>query len=180
VEGPAWMRTQMYGIEAKLPANASQAQIPEMLQALLSDRLKLSVHHDTRLLPTNFLLVARKGPKMRPVPEQDEMLELKLDVPQVKLSGRGSIEKLIDQLNHGLGGPDPWVDKTGLSGFFEIKLDFAMGRPPDSAAARPDDLPGGQRLPEALEQQLGLRVEVKKAPVDVVVVDRVERTPADN
>jgi len=177
VEGPDWMRTQMYDIEAKLPANASKNQIPEMLQALLTERLKLSVHHETRLLPANILLVARKGPKMRRVTDADDDLELKLDVPMVRLSGKGSIAQLIDQLNHGLGGSDPWVDMTGLTGFFEIKLEYDMS--PDSAAQREDSV-GAPKLAQALDEQLGLRVEVRKAPTDIVVVDRAEKIPVAN
>jgi uncharacterized protein (TIGR03435 family) len=178
VDGPDWMRTQMYAIQAKLPANSSPDQIPEMLQALLAERLKLFVHHESRPLPNNLLLVGRKGPKMRPAAEKDENLDLKLDVPLVRLTGRGSIAQLIDQLNHGLGGSDPWVDLTGLSGFFEIKLEYDMSR--DSAAAQPDDALSLPKLPAALEQQLGLRVEVRKAPTDIVVVDRVEKIPLVN
>jgi uncharacterized protein (TIGR03435 family) len=178
VDGPAWMRTQLYNIAAKLPPNATEDQIPEMLQALLADRLKLSVHHEKRPLPTNVLLVARKGPKMRQVMEQDEILELKLDVPLVHLSGRGSIQKLIEQLNHGLGGTNPWVDQTSLNGFFEIKLEFDMS--PDLPRAQQEDVLSAPRLPQALEQQLGLRVEVRKEPADIVVVDRVEKVPVEN
>ena len=178
VEGQDWMRAQMYDIEAKLPANALKDQIPEMLQALLAERLKLSVHHETRLLPANILLVAKKGPKMRRVTEPDNDLELKLEPPVVRLSGKGSIPQLIDQLDHGLGGPDPWVDTTGLNGFFEIKLEYDMSR--DSAPAQADDALGLPKLPAALEQQLGLRVEVRKAPTDIVVVDRAEKIPVEN
>jgi uncharacterized protein (TIGR03435 family) len=180
VDGPGWMRSQLYDIEAKLPTNASKGQIPEMLQALLADRLKLSVHHEMRPLPTDVLLVSRKGPKMRQVMEKDEDLDLKLDVPVVQLNGRTSIEKLVDQFNHGLGGRDRWVDMTGLSGVFEIKLRFSLDVRADSPLAQKEDFPGEPKLPEALEQQLGLRVELRRAPTDVVVVDHVERTPIDN
>ncbi len=170
VDGPAWMRTQLYNIQARLPQNASKDQIPEMLQTLLADRLKLAIHHEMRPLPTN-VLVAGKSLKMRRVDTGgDEGLELNLDVPLVKLSGRGSIAQLIDQLNHGLGGPHPWIDMTGLSGFFEIRLTFDMT--PDSSVT--------PALPQALEEQLGLRVEVRKTPTDVVVVDHVEKIPAEN
>jgi uncharacterized protein (TIGR03435 family) len=178
IDGPDWMRTQMYAILAKLPANSSPDQIPEMLQGLLAERLKLSVHHESRPLPNNVLLVGRKGPKMRQATEKDGNLELKLEVPVVRLNGKGSIQQLIDQLNHGLGGSDPWVDMSGLSGFFEIKLEYDMSR--DSAPVQADDALGLPKLPAALEQQLGLRVEVRKAPTDIVVVDRVEKIPVEN
>lgn len=178
IDGPAWMRTQLYEIEAKLPANASQGQIPEMLQALLAERLKLSVHHEARPVPTNVLLVGRKGPKMRPAADGNENLELKLEVPLVHLSGRGSMVELTDQLNHGLGGRDPSVDQSGLSGFFEIKLDFDQS--PASPTAQPGEFLSAPKPPEALEQQLGLRVEVRKMPTDIVVVDRVEKIPVEN
>jgi uncharacterized protein (TIGR03435 family) len=180
IDGPAWMRTQFYSIEAKLPPNTSKDQIPQMLQALLADRLKLAVHHESRPVETNLLQVARKGAKMRAVTEPDADLDLKLEVPMVHLSGHGSIGKLVEQLNHGLGGADPWIDRTGLSGVFEIKLDYAMDMKSDSSLAQRDDVLTAPKLPQALEGQLGLRVEVKKAPADFVVVDRVEKIPTDN
>ena len=177
VEGPGWMRTQQYDIEAKLPANGSKDRIPEMLQSLLTERLKLAVHHETRPLAANVLLIGKKPPKMHLAAEGDENLELKLEVPIAHLSGRGSMQQLIDQLNHGLGGRDPWLDMTGLKGFFEIKLDFLLGGNYSTASADNSPLPS---LSEALEQQLGLRVDTRKAPADVVVVDRVDRTPVEN
>ena len=180
LEGPAWMRSQLYQIEAKLPANSSRDQIPEMLQALLAERLQLSVHHETRLMPANVLLAGRKGSKLHQVPEEDEQLELKLDMPLVHLSGRGSIAKLTDQFNHALGGRDPWIDMTDLGGSFAIKLDYVLDLPANSPLAQRDDVVGMPTLAQALEQQLGLRVEMRKMPADIVVIDRVNRIPAEN
>jgi uncharacterized protein (TIGR03435 family) len=177
IVGPPWMRTQAYDILAKLPPNTSKDQIPDMLQGLLAERLKLVVHHETRPTLTNVLLAGKKEPKMRRAVERDDELQLKLDVPQVHLSGRGSIAMLIDQLHHGLGGPDPWIDETGIGGFFEIKLEFQLG---SGAAAPPGDFSAGPTLTQALESQLGLRVETKRAPADFLVVDRVEKNPVEN
>jgi uncharacterized protein (TIGR03435 family) len=147
-------------------------------QALLAERLKLSIHHEMRPLPNNVLLVGKKGPKMRQATEQDEDLDLKLDVPLVHLSGRGSMQQLIDQFTHGLGGSDPWVDMTGLAGLFEIELEFDMS-PRFAACPGRGDFERAS-APKALGQQLGLRVEVRKAQTDIVLVDRVERFPTDN
>ncbi len=180
VDGPAWMVTQMYSIEAKLPAGASKDQIPEMLQALLADRLKLSVHHDSRPMQTNVLLVSKKGPKMHQVEEEDEILDLDFPNPLVHLTGKGSMAKLIDQFNHGVGGKDSWVDMTGLKGFYQIKLDYALDGPVDSPLFQSDDVRDVPKLPEALEQQLGLRTELRKEPTEIVVVDHVERNPVEN
>jgi len=180
VDGPAWMATQIYAIEAKLPAGSAKDQIPDMLQALLEDQLKLKVHHDTRPLPTNVLLVSKKGPKMHQVAEEDEILDLVFPNPLVHLTGNGSIAKLIDQFNHGVGGKESWVDMTGLKGSFRIKLDYALDGPADSPLFQSDDVRDMPKLPEALEQQLGLRTELRKEPADIVVVDRVERVPAGN
>jgi uncharacterized protein (TIGR03435 family) len=177
VAGPDWMRVQLYQIDAKLPSAESRDQIPEMLQALLAERLKLSVHHESRPLNTNFLLAGKKAPKMRRAAAADDQLDLKLDVPLVHLSGKGTVAQLIDQLNHGLGGGDPWVDQTGLTGAFEIKLDFALA---SGARTAPGDASAAPSAAQAIEQQLGLRVETRKAPADFVVVDHVERTPIQN
>ncbi len=180
IEGPAWTSTQIYAIEAKLPPDSSKDQIPEMLQALLAHQVKLTVHHDTRLLSTNVLLVSKKGPKMRQVAGEDEILDLVFPYPLVHLTGRGSIAKLIEQFNHGVGGRDSWVDMTGLKGSFQIKLDYALEGPADSPLFQRDDVRDVPKLPEALEQQLGLRTELRKEPTDIVVVEHVERVPVGN
>jgi uncharacterized protein (TIGR03435 family) len=112
VAGPDWMRVQLYQIDAKLPSAESRDQIPEMLQALLVERLKLAVHHESRPLNTNFLLAGKKAPKMRAAAASDvapdSQLDLKLEVPLVHLSGKGTIAQLIDQLNHGLNSVCVW------------------------------------------------------------------------
>lgn len=177
VDGPAWMRIQAYDIEAKLPPNASKRHIPEMLQALLVERLKLSVHHEMRMLPTNVLLAGKKV-KLHPAAAQDDMLDFTLDGPLVHISGRGSIQKLIDQLNHGIGR-DPWVDETGLRGVYEIKLDFALDLPSTSPLTQREDFQSTPQIAQALEQQLGLHLEWRKAPADIIVVDHVEKVPAE-
>lgn len=182
VAGPPWMATQLYRIDASFAPNSS-SQIPEMLQTLLAARLKLSVHHETRLLPANILLPAKSGIrplKMHPAAQPDEQLELDLNVPLVHLSGRGTLAQLIDQLNHGIGGRNRWVDRTGLAGFFEFKLDFALELPSNSPLAESPELIGVPQLAEAIERQLGFRVETSKAPADIVVIDSVERVPAGN
>ncbi len=180
VEGPDWMRSQAYAIEGKLPSGASTAQIPEMLQALLAERLKLTVHHATKPLLSNVLVIPKKGPKLRSVPASDGQLELKLEVPVAHITGRGSIQNLVDQLNHGLGGRDPWIDMTGLQGSYEIKLDFTLNYHSDPAKSEPGETSGALPLADALAQQLGLRVEARKTPADIVVVDRVEKIPSSN
>ncbi len=108
VVGPSWMRTQMYAIEAKLPPNASQDQIPDMLRAPCRPA-------ETIGPPRNAAHAHQRAPirykvKMRPVEDWNEGLLLKLESPSplVDLSGRGSIIELLDQLNHGLGGSRPW------------------------------------------------------------------------
>jgi uncharacterized protein (TIGR03435 family) len=174
VDGPAWMEKQLYAVEAKLPSDAPRNQIPEMLQTLLAERFKLSVHHEMRPMPTNVLLPGKKGTKMRSVTEPGDGLVLNLEGRLVHLSGPGSITDLLDQLNHGLGGQYPWADMTGLSGLFQIKLDF------DMFTATPENMPSLPGLPEALGEQLGLRVEVRNLPTDIVVVDHVEKTPVNN
>jgi uncharacterized protein (TIGR03435 family) len=174
IDGPAWMRTQVYSVQAKLPEGAPRDQIPEMLQALLADELKLAVHLETRPMPSNVLLAGKKGSKMSAVSDIGDGLTLSPEVPPlVHLAGRGSMADLIEQLNHGLGGANPWVDETGLSGLFEIRLAFDQS--PDSPLAKQEEIATLPKLRQALEEQLGLRVEVRKLPTEILVVDHVEK-----
>jgi uncharacterized protein (TIGR03435 family) len=75
----------------------------------------------------------------------------------------------------------PVLDMTGLKGFYDLKLDW-VPEPRKSAdgAATDSDRPAGPRLPEALQDQLGLKLENRKAPIDVLVVDRLDKIPTEN
>ena len=167
--GPKWFDSDGYDIDAKSPAGASVQQMPERLQSLLADRFQLALHHETRTLPAYALVVNQGGPKMQPAPDAKPMgfgwgprsIRSKAATMQ------DFAEKLAGALQH------PVLDRTGLAGLYQVDLQFAPVAPdPSETGVAPDIL-------DALREQLGLRLETTRGPVDVLVIDRAEK-PSGN
>jgi uncharacterized protein (TIGR03435 family) len=165
------LSTDRYDIIARASGEASDEQIMQMLQALLEDRFKLAVHRETRELPVFSLVVGKGGPKFHQVTD---------DGSETEIGGRSgyqiaarhiSMKTLAGALQGYVG--DPVRDMTGLTGIFDIKLDFS----PDESLS-----PGatsGTSIFTAVQEQLGLKLEGGKGPVEVVVIDHVEK-PSEN
>jgi uncharacterized protein (TIGR03435 family) len=165
IGGPTWIGSEMYDVAAKLPPETPKDRVPIMLQTLLAERFKLAVHRETREQRVYFLVVGKSGPKLRPGREggsQNQML------PGRIMGGSMPMSMLAGMLSRFVG--DPVVDKTGLPDTFEIDLKWKAE----------DGQSNDSELFAALQEQLGLRLEPGKAPVERLIVDRVERIPADN
>jgi uncharacterized protein (TIGR03435 family) len=205
VGGPDWINSERYVVDAKMDAetaDALQKLKPEdrmlarqqMLQALLTDRVKLTTHRETRDLPVYFLVVAKNGSKLQQAKPGDTYADgfkgpgspmgqgtsssTTRFTSNIKSQGM-PISSLLPLLGRPLGRPV--LDKTGLTGNFDFTLKFAIARPaPDetlNGGPVPDsDLPF---LLEAIQQQLGLKLEPGKGPVEVIVIDHIER-PSGN
>ena len=193
--GPSWVRSDGYAIDARAAGNATE---DEMLQSLLADRFKLTLLRETRTLPVYELVVADAGFKITPMKEGDciakqqlrwDLIDLEAPLyvcggprrrvlsqwpetrprpqwPRVHRIEAGgiSISTLIDFIS---GDVDRVViDQTGFSGPFNLVLDFAPAADPESA---------GPTIFAAVEEQLGLRLQPASAPVDVLMIDHVER-----
>jgi uncharacterized protein (TIGR03435 family) len=167
--GPSWTREDRFDIEARAPEGMkfTPDQRNLMLQALLADRFALRVHLEKRELPALALTVTRNGAKMTPASGNHP------DEPQLTL-GRGFLkatgitaEGLADALS--MNSDRQIVDKTGLSGKYDVTLKWS----PDIRD------PAGVPLVTALQEQLGLRLESMKAPVDVLVIDSAEKPSAN-
>jgi uncharacterized protein (TIGR03435 family) len=146
-----------------------------MMRALLAERFKLVVHRETRELVAYVLVTEPNGPKIRvsdssepPGPNPFRMTD------SGTLSGtRVTADMLANVLSNQLGRPVR--NMTGLSGTFDFTLRWA----PDGAPVTPDTQDRAS-LFTAIREQLGFRLEARKTPTDVIVIDRVERTPTDN
>jgi len=182
--GPDWMGSLMVDVVAKLPASAAGLS-PEdrrlltnvMLQGLLAERFKLKIHREEKLIPGYALVVAPGGPKMRRVegPMPGGM------VMPGNITAKGSpIAQITASASGALRGPVQ--DMTGLSGYYEFNLkwtpDDLAPAGADNASTAPDDRPPS--IFTALQEQLGLRLEPRKFPIQTVVVDHVERVPTEN
>ncbi|HEV8416751.1 MAG TPA: TIGR03435 family protein [Bryobacteraceae bacterium] len=151
-------------------------QIAERLRALLADRFQLVVHKETKDQPIYALVVSKNGAKLQETKETGTQ--------QRMMTNRGRSEghaipiAMLAQNLSGLMGR-PVVDKTGLTG----KYDFVLEWTPDLGAAGPDGAnspaPSGPTIFTALQEQLGLKLEAQKGPVENIVIDRAEK-PSEN
>jgi len=201
---PSWPQSSQYDVIATAsPSTSIQRMEGPMLQALLQDRFKLKVHRETRVLPLYELVVAKSGPKLRPSEKGNCIPYVKSSQPAIPaapgqpqplycgfrrtgssmspiLDGKGvSIADLGNNVarsyNTALGRNI--VDKTGLSGVFDIHLTWTND--PDSTDAASPSTSGDVSIFTALEEQLGLKLQSAKGPVDVLVIDRIEQ-PSPN
>jgi uncharacterized protein (TIGR03435 family) len=166
--GPPWINNQGFDIQAK-PAPGGgpipRDQVNRMLRTLLEDRFQLKTHRETRDTSGYVLTVARDGPKLHPPGEGRQNGTMgDLYMPT------STIEGLCQILEFELGRPV--ANHTGLSGSFELRLQWASEKHPI-----PDNpLPS---LFTAIQEQLGLKLESQKVPVEVLVIDSVQQ-PSEN
>jgi uncharacterized protein (TIGR03435 family) len=171
--GPGWIKTDGFDIEARPASPVSRDKMNEMLRSLLAERFQLKVHTESRNLPAYALVVSNSGSKLQPAtgaggPQNTRLGQL--DVPKM------GMEQLSQVLEFDLDRPV--IDRTGLAGEFAIHLEWTRER--DRTAA--GDAPVAQSRPSiftALQEQLGLKLESIKAPVDVLVIDGVELPSAN-
>jgi uncharacterized protein (TIGR03435 family) len=140
-----------------------------MLQALLADRFHLVLHHETRELPAYSLSPAKNGPRLSDSTTTEDLSNMRVDVGQIR-SNRMSMEELAGVLSRLLGMPV--VDKTGLTGHFDLLLKWT----PDETSA---DTTLGPSIFTAIQDTLGLRLVAGQEPTDILVIDRVEH-PSPN
>jgi uncharacterized protein (TIGR03435 family) len=173
--GPSWLGEERFDIVARYPGGTPQDQVRLMLQHLLAERFKLALHRETRQLPEYALVLAKSGPRMQPA-----------DPGQTATNGRPghleatkiSMQKLADLFAKMTAMPV--ANETGLSGVYSFTLEWA---PEETARLEPDAPPsptGKPSLYAALQDQLGLKLEGRKAPVEVLVVDHIDRAPSEN
>jgi uncharacterized protein (TIGR03435 family) len=199
--GPAWMDSDRFDIAAKAEGNPPGKQMAgPMLLPLLEERFRLKFHRETRQLPVYALTLAKGGLKLQPAKE-GTCQHWSLDTPPIPMvvgekqptfcGFRGFAFEGMDQILEMLGSTmtelasglsramrETVVDNTGLPGEFDIKLRWAReimtGLPDPDAAANTT----GPTLFTAL-QQIGLKIESTKGPVEIIVIDRVEKPTAN-
>lgn len=173
ISGPEWILTTRFDISAKAAAPVSEEQLRLMLRTLLKDRFQLAVHRQNKDLSGYALVVSRNGTKLHPVEGGGEgaMTGAGLMFEGHKMP----LSRLADIISGVL--KTPVKDMTALEGFYDFKVDlrpYLLDRP----QGEPLDLPSIAM--SALDSQLGLRLEARKIPMDVLEVDHVERTPTEN
>ncbi len=176
IAGPDWLVSDRFDITAKTDGPSDEAAMKQMLQSLLADRFGLSFHHELREMNVIVLTVAKSGAKLTPARAPDAK-------PFRENSANGTIAKSMPVADFAdfLSGPlqIPIVDRTGLAGKYDFTLDFTPYLPDPAKnmdGTRPDTT---AILKAALKDELGLKMMGGKAPVDVLVVDHVEK-PSQN
>ena len=196
--GPEWTQFTRFTVSATVPPGATREQFRQMMRNLLAERFKLTVHHEKKDMVASYdLVVARNGPKFKevkaPPPADDAPLEpgpLKTDANGFPVLPRGhgytmaithdraalhsdeeSMPKLAEKLSRQLR--QPVTDGTGLKGKYDITLYWVT-------ELRPSADEPGPTIFQALQEQLGLKLESRKGPVDMLVVDHIEKVPTEN
>ena len=201
IVGPDWMTKARFEINAKLPAAVSADQIPEMLQGLLADRFKLEIRRDLKEQNVYALIVGTTGAKLKHAERKADDTSPKALGPDGKprdlmmfglapggvfiTAPSASVESLVGLMSRFTARPV--VDLTGIEGQYDFKLTFAAetnttgmlpGDPSRPEGAAPAAEPA-QSVFDAVKEY-GLRLEARKAPIEMITVTQLEKTPTAN
>jgi uncharacterized protein (TIGR03435 family) len=166
VGGPAWFETDKWDIEAKSDNDRHSAEeTRRMLQSLLEQRFSLKIHRETEQRSVYALTVAKGGPRLKP--SEGNKMTLQAGANSLSIQA-GDIAAMAGVLAKAVGRPV--VNRTGLTGRYDILLQW------DDAPTADSD---HGSIFTALREQLGLRLEPRKEPAEVIVVDAMERPSAN-
>ncbi|HEY4085056.1 MAG TPA: TIGR03435 family protein [Bryobacteraceae bacterium] len=216
IVAPEWMKSTRWDITAKLPAGATAAQVPEMMQALLLERFQMKTHRETRPLPVYALLTDKGGLRMKKSPAEqiDGATQSKSQSVNAAMGGASTtvtygngasftfgdnrlegrhlpLATIADALSR--FADKPVIDKTGVPGNFDFSMEFspedframmiraaiASGNTPPADVLKLLDASSGDTLAAAVEK-LGLSLDSRQAPIEVLVIDQALQTPIAN
>jgi uncharacterized protein (TIGR03435 family) len=172
--GPGWIYSDRYDIVAKEDGNVSNDQVLLMVQSLLEDRFKLTLHPETKELQVFALIVGKNGPKLKKSAD-DARYSIRVSGNQWTVTHL-DMPGLATRLSREVGRTV--VDMTQLTGPFDFTLEWAREHQPDADGAVGADS-GAPSLFTAVQEQLGLKLEPRKQATTILVIDRVER-PSEN
>lgn len=198
-----WMDSNHFDIQATTESNTTVKQMEgPMLQALLQEKFHLKIHRETMERPVYELTVEKGGVKMQPskegsctlysmsspppIPAPNAARTVYCDFPRLAgdghnwtLDGTGvSVTKLASSLSRS-GLDRPVIDRTGLTGGFDLHLKWAAEVPAATPGLGATDEPTAPSIFTALKEQLGLKLESAKGPVEILVIDHAEK-PSEN
>jgi len=185
IPGPDWLDSGSYVVQATMPPDTSKDTARLMLQQALEDRFGLKFHRELRVVPVYEMVPGKHGIKLQPA--GDPAHRQPMDIPGLGLKGTASMgpgdffamaitpEWLAIYLRD-LGGVDrPIVNRTGLSGEYRIDMHWPPPEDPDSHDDGKD--PG---FKDAVESQLGIHLNKTTAPINMFVIDHIDRIPSEN
>jgi uncharacterized protein (TIGR03435 family) len=205
IDGPSWLDSQTVAVDATMPPETTQEQFQEMLRNLITERFGLQYHAGKREITGYALVIAGNGPKLKASADQGEapwarparptrsdkdgflilppvtgkmMVALRAGDRSRIIAQQVTVQELAEHLASEM--KTIVTDATGLTAKYDFTLTYASPEPFPPAAHAPEDLEPSPDIFSALQSQLGLKLERKPAPVDVFVVDHIERTPTGN
>ena len=184
---PLWMSQNEYQFNAKVPPGADAHQFHLMLQNLLQERFHLTFHFEQKDVDGLALVIAKGGAKLKESIDNPGVVRGKAGYPVLNRSGRAGLDgrarwridhQSMHDFAHSLGEDYdvPLEDATGLTGVYDIDLFFVPAR----EGAPSFDSDAGPNFQDALQSQLGLKLEARKVKANIFVLDHIEKTPTDN
>lgn len=186
--GPSWIRSERFEVQARIPEGAPAYTLDQfmrgdapglekMIQTLLADRFKLVVHRETKQVSGYALVPGKGGPRLtRSGAEDRRLFGVRREAGANGQISNKMVARKVEMRDFAflllLTTQRPVIDRTGLTGEFDFDLEFA---PFDSDGTTDSSAPS---LFTAI-QQLGLRLETTKAPLDALVIDSAERPEAN-
>ncbi len=183
--GPPWAATDRYDIEAKYTGKTEMARTRAMIQAMLVERFHLQVRHEQREMQAYMLTLAKGGSKMKAARDPEcSASPVSPLCGGFRLHNRSELAAesvSMQQLAMTLGEllRMPVVDETGLAGLVDLKVEWS----PDGVSNVGEDGPQASTLGvsifTAMQNQLGLKLAPKKAPIDVIVIEKADKATAN-
>ncbi len=170
ISGPDWIAAESFDITATLPSGADPEQAASMLRVLLEERFHLKTHRESVEMNYYALAIGKNGTKLKELIPGEPIPAPKFgpDRPPSTLMTNGTVADFAAFLAKTMGRPI--LEKTGLTGRFHILIQYT---PPASAEPGPD-------IFTAVQEQLGLKLEPQKGPVEILKVDSADKVPTDN
>jgi len=174
VSGPGWLDVDRYDVVAKAAGAVSEDKLRQMMQTLLADRFKLAFHRESKEMRAFVVSVAKTGLKMRESTSEGDM-----DMQPSGKAGATIQRATVPRLAELLSGPlqAPVVDQTGLTGRYDFTIDLSNVLDPTTPMGINDVIP---IFVQVAQQQLGIKIDEKKMPVEMLMVDHAEKIPVEN
>jgi uncharacterized protein (TIGR03435 family) len=186
VSGPAWLSSQVYQVTATMAPDTSEKAFQVMFQSLLTERFQLKLHRTSQEMAVYALVPAKGGPKL----QKAEGEKMSIANRNGRMEGRAmTTSNLVNVLAAMVDRPV--VDMTEIPGAFDFNLEFGADSTLSPAMAKMSleqslsardsaDVASGPSIFSALQNQLGLKLEPRKAPVEVLVIDSASKVPTEN
>ncbi len=178
VTGPDFLDSERFDIIAKATGAADESALRLMMQAMLKERFKLDFHRQNKEMQTYVLSIGKNGFKAKESKTEGDMaMEPNQAAMSVTIS-RAPISQLVNMLGQIVRAPI--VDTTGLTGRYDLTLNIAKYAADMAERGKEMQMDPLALIVPILQEELGLKLESKKLPLDLLVIDHVEKSPAEN